>query len=179
MEKEIEDLLSEMKDQMKQLENRINQLEKKLKPTETENFVDLGLSVQWATCNVGAKYPEDYGNCYTFDEAQELSNSYWRVPTREEICELLKKCDYKWTTQNGVNGGLFTSKINGKSIFLPSAGSRSGSAVGYVGSYGYYWSSSAYDDYYAGYLYFTSDGAGMNSYGDLDYGQSVRLVRGL
>ena len=180
MEKEIEDLLSEMKSQMMQWENRLNQLEKKIKPTETKNFVDLGLSVQWA--NVGAKYPEDYGNCYTFDEAQELSNSYWRVPTREEICELLENCDYKWTTQNGVNGGLFTSKINGNSIFLPAAGYRYGSGVYRVGFEGYYWSSSA-DDYTAYYLGFDSDGAYMGSgyYRDYyrDYGRSVRLVRGL
>ena len=115
MEKEIEDLLSEMKSQMKQWENRLNQLEKKIKSTETENFVDLGLSVQWATCNVGAKYPEDYGNYYTYDEAQELSNSNWRVPTKKEIRELLENCDYKWTTQNGLRSTflvLFTQLNN-------------------------------------------------------------------
>ena len=68
---------------------------------------------------------------------------------------------------------------NGNAVFLPAAGTRIGTDVYDVGSNGNYWSSSAYDDYYAGYLYFTSDGAGMNSYGDRDYGQSVRLVRGL
>lgn len=25
-------------------------------------YVDLGLSVRWATCNVGAETPDDYGN---------------------------------------------------------------------------------------------------------------------
>ena len=140
---------------MKQWENRLNQLEKKIKSTETENFVDLGLSVQWATCNVGAKYPEDYGNYYTYDEAQELSNSNWRVPTKKEIRELLENCDYKWTTQNGVKGGLFTSKINGKSIFLPAAGYRNGLDGNVVGSSGYYWSSSAGSSL-AYYLYFNS-----------------------
>lgn len=32
------------------------------------DYVDLGLSVKWATCNVGASYPEDYGNYYAWGE---------------------------------------------------------------------------------------------------------------
>lgn len=31
-------------------------------------YVDLGLSVLWAECNVGAESPEDYGNYYAFGE---------------------------------------------------------------------------------------------------------------
>lgn len=31
-------------------------------------WVDLGLSVKWATCNVGAKTPEAYGNYYAWGE---------------------------------------------------------------------------------------------------------------
>ena len=31
-------------------------------------YVDLGLSVKWATCNVGANAPEDYGNYYAWGE---------------------------------------------------------------------------------------------------------------
>lgn len=30
--------------------------------------VDLGLSVLWATCNLGAETPQDYGNYYTWGE---------------------------------------------------------------------------------------------------------------
>lgn len=33
------------------------------------DFVDLGLSVKWASCNVGASLPEGYGDFYTYDEA--------------------------------------------------------------------------------------------------------------
>lgn len=80
--------------------------------------------MKWATCNVGANTSEEYGNYNIFEEAQELSNSKWRVPAIEEIKELLENCDYKWTAQKGVNGGLFTSKKNGNSIFLPAAGGR-------------------------------------------------------
>ena len=31
-------------------------------------YVDLGLSVKWATCNVGANSPSDYGNYYAWGE---------------------------------------------------------------------------------------------------------------
>lgn len=31
-------------------------------------WVDLGLSVKWATCNVGASTPEEYGNYYAWGE---------------------------------------------------------------------------------------------------------------
>ena len=33
-------------------------------------YVDLGLSVKWATCNVGANAPEEYGNYYAWGEVQ-------------------------------------------------------------------------------------------------------------
>ena len=42
-------------------------------PTGTENghgYVDLGLSVKWATCNVGATKPEEYGNYYAWGETE-------------------------------------------------------------------------------------------------------------
>ena len=32
------------------------------------SYVDLGLSVKWATCNVGATSPEEYGNYYAWGE---------------------------------------------------------------------------------------------------------------
>lgn len=33
-------------------------------------YVDLGLSVKWATCNVGAQSPEDYGEFYAWGETR-------------------------------------------------------------------------------------------------------------
>ncbi|MBO7125000.1 MAG: hypothetical protein J6V74_04055 [Bacteroidales bacterium] len=141
-----------------------------------QKAVDLGLSVKWATCNVGANTPEEYGEYYTFDEAQELSSSKWRVPTIEEINELLENCDYKWTTNNGVNGGLFTSKKNGNSIFFPAVGGRNGSDVYYMGSCGEYWSLSAKGNDEA-YLFYFGDGKVFVSFGDRSIGRSVRLVK--
>lgn len=39
--------------------------------------VDLGLSVKWATCNVGAKSPEDYGDFFAWGETTTKSNYSW------------------------------------------------------------------------------------------------------
>ena len=37
-------------------------------------YVDLGLSVKWATCNVGASSPSDYGNYYAWGETSTKSS---------------------------------------------------------------------------------------------------------
>ena len=61
-------------------------------------------------------------------------------------------------------------------VFLPAAGYRDGADVYSVGSDGYYWASSAYDDNYAYCLYF--DGSYVDAGNDYrDFGQSVRLVQ--
>ena len=36
-------------------------------------YVDLGLSVKWATCNVGATSPEDYGDYFAWGETETKS----------------------------------------------------------------------------------------------------------
>ncbi len=40
---------------------------------EGHEYVDLGLSVKWATCNVGATKPEEYGNYYAWGETATKS----------------------------------------------------------------------------------------------------------
>ena len=133
-------------------------------------WVDLGLSVLWATCNVGASSPSDYGNYYAWGETKTKS-SYtkgnsktdnvvmpdisgepkydaatanwgegWRMPTDEELVELIDKCDWQWTTQGGHNGYKVTGP-NGNSIFLPAAGWRYGTSLSLAGAFGLYWSS--------------------------------------
>lgn len=39
--------------------------------------VDLGLSVKWACCNVGASVPEGYGGYYAWGETEEKSDYNW------------------------------------------------------------------------------------------------------
>ena len=40
-------------------------------------WVDMGLSVKWATCNVGANTPEEYGDYYAWGETETKSNYSW------------------------------------------------------------------------------------------------------
>ena len=137
------------------------------------DYVDLGLSVKWATCNVGASQPHGYGNYYAWGETTTKSeytadnsrtygknmsdisgnSSYdaaranwggsWRMPTKAEMKELKNKCTWKWTTQSGVNGYRVTGP-NGNSIFLPAAGDCLELSRHNVGKLGSYWSSTPY-----------------------------------
>ncbi len=102
----------------------------------------------------------------------------WRMPTIAEFDELRANTTSEWTTQNGVNGRKFTSKTNGKSIFLPAAGYRWNGELYYAGSLGGYWSSTLYEGgpFRARYLGF--DSWDVYTYGSNRYGgQSVRPVR--
>lgn len=40
-------------------------------------YVDLGLSVKWATCNIGATKPEGYGNYYAWGETEAKKDYSW------------------------------------------------------------------------------------------------------
>jgi len=39
--------------------------------------VDLGLSVQWGTCNIGATCPQDVGNRYAWGETETKDMCSW------------------------------------------------------------------------------------------------------
>ena len=58
------------------------------------------------------------------DAAHVNMGGGWHMPSPTQIQELLDNTTTAWTTQDGVNGRLFTStKDNSKSIFIPAAGS--------------------------------------------------------
>lgn len=62
-------------------------------------YVDLGLSVKWATCNVGASKPEDYGDYFAWGETQP-------------------KEEYNWSTYKWCRGSYDTqTKYNGKNSY--------------------------------------------------------------
>ena len=112
-----------------------------------------------------------------YDVAHVKWGGSWVMPTGDQQDELRNNCTYKWTTVNGVKGGRFTSKKNGKSIFLPAAGDRLSSDLYTAGSVGYYWSSTQYPSYmYSAYgLYFGSGDTDWYDSGRC-YGLSVRPV---
>ena len=180
--------------------------------TGTENgheWVDLGLpsGLKWATCNVGAKTPEQCGNYYAWGEikpkeeyTQANSLTYgkqmddisgnaqydaatanwggdWRMPTEEEMTELINKCTWEWTKQNGVRGYKVTGP-NGNSIFLPAVGFfqegafNSGSCANSL-----YWSSTPLESSKAYGLSFNSGHHGRSNVYYYNYGKSVRPVR--
>jgi hypothetical protein len=99
------------------------------------------------------------------------------MPTVSEFQELYNNCISEWTTQNGVNGRRFTSRINGNSIFFPAAGVRSGVSLYDRGSYGFYWSSSRSTAANGYYMFFSASGVSpaLNRY--RFYGFSVRAVQ--
>ena len=106
----------------------------------------------------------------------------WRMPTDAEFSALINNCDTEWTSRNGVSGRLVKGRgaYASKSIFLPPAGFGYDSYLYYLGSYGFYWSSTpnSGSSNYAWSLYFYSGNFYRYSYNDRYYGQSVRPVRG-
>jgi hypothetical protein len=206
---------------------------------QAQDYVDLGLpsGTKWATCNLGASKPSDYGDYYAWGETEpkteytdatykwmqtdRLSDwrhitkytvddgqtegiwydsdgtfigdgkttleaaddaataklgSPWRMPTLDEIKELLDNCTWTWTTQDGKNG-YEVKGTNGNSIFVPAAGYRPSSELNFAGSWGSFWSSSlSGDSGNALGLYFNS---GAHDWGASyrNIGFSVRPVR--
>lgn len=154
---------------------------------ENHDYVNLGLpsGTLWATMNVGACSPEDYGDYFAWGETTSkqvyefetykwynntyytytkycISSSYgtvdnkteldpeddaatlnwgpsWRMPTQEQIQELINNCSRQWKSLNGV-GGIVVTGPNGNTLFLPAAGYRLNGSVYNAGTYGYVWS---------------------------------------
>ena len=185
---------------------------------------DMGLSVKWATCNLGATLPEEVGGFFAWaevhpkkvysletykystrknpdkiwkygtifeygkvdnlirleaydDAARNNWGKPWRLPTMEELQELIDNCEWTWIQHNGQNGYLVTSKVNGNSIFLPAAGDCVGVGSYLMGDKGLYWSSSLNYEYpfQAFGILFSSDTFEIASF-HRAYGCSIRPV---
>ena len=134
-------------------------------------YVDLGLSVKWATCNVGANSPEEYGQYFAwgetspktvFTEENSLTNKKhmedfsgdeqydaaaanwgggWRMATSDEYTELINDCT--WILVE--NEGYKVTGPNGNSIFIPTSGFYNGSSLDNSGTYS--WSSTPCNEY--------------------------------
>ena len=89
-------------------------------PTKYE-FVDLGLSVKWATCNVGATKPEESGLFFqwgdtqgykvTLGELQDESQGLYSIESMEPEMKQFAQdfSDYKF--YNSENGGLMPAEV--------------------------------------------------------------------
>ena len=134
--------------------------------------VDLGLSVKWAMCNVGATSMEEYGGYYAWgatttgpdyrhspatfnwdvnstgklgdiastesDVATVLWGESWKMPTKDEMEELLTKCSWEHVYMNGTYGFIVRGvKVNDDRdcsknfIFLPCADNHFSSSTSY------------------------------------------------
>lgn len=118
----------------------------------SHDYVDLGLSVKWATCNMGAKNPQDKGDYYMYGDttpanAREnisdfevpffgmngvLPSKYdaatvnwgeeWRIPTVEEFKELYDGCTWSRIMDGKTVIFVGTSRKTKNVIYLPAAG---------------------------------------------------------
>lgn len=76
------------------------------------------------------------------DAATTMLGESWRMPTREELKELVEKCEWRWVA-NADSTSYRVTGPSGNSIFLPATGTRSGKHCYAAGAEGYYWSSDA------------------------------------
>ena len=203
------------------------------------DYVDLGLpsGTKWATVNIGASVPEDYGNYYAWGEI-EIKEDYswntykyffdnngnyvpyddkwcvesgelkdigsniagtqydvahmkwgdsWKIPTSAQMDELQNReyCEWIWTFLNGVKGYIITSKLNGKSMFLPACGVFYSNEQQHMNTDGHYWlsTSETSNTFYADYLIFSSDSYEtchkselFQDYNGRDHGRTIRPV---
>lgn len=211
-------------------------------------YVDLGLSVLWATCNIGSNSPEEFGGYYAWGETYTKSSynditykfagetkasdnlntieaesnvlydytkylgdhnklnpndvkldieddvanvqwgNPWRMPSKNEISELVDSCDWLFGEIKGVKGCWAISKVNGNKIFFPLAGYVSDYIVLDIGVSGKYWASELRKDMcfeaYQIWISYADDWANMcnkssvflSNDGMRENGRSVRAV---
>lgn len=80
-----------------------------------------------------------------------------------------------WFSSNSIAAASWSILENAGAVFLPAAGYRYGTNVKYVGSEGYYLSTSYSDRFDARYVWFKSGNLNLGQW-YRDYGRSVRLV---
>ena len=168
--------------------------------------IDLGLpsGTRWASYNVGATKPEEYGGYYAWGETEE-KNEYtnenylhegknlgssisgteydvahvkwggnWLMPTRKQVEELINKCSHETVEVNGVTCMKFVGQ-NGNTIIMPMKKYEEDWGTE---CYSSYWSgsSNASDENNAYNLFIDSDGSVRCFGSDRFIGRSVRPV---
>ena len=96
------------------------------------------------------------------DAAHVIMGGNWRIPTYEHYEELLNNTSSSWITQDGVNGRLFTSKLNGNSLFLPASCCILYGSILHINSNGYFWINSRHESATSNARYLISDSSNIN-----------------
>lgn len=145
---------------------------------KVHEYVDLGLpsGTLWATCNLGADTPEEFGEFFAWgekapkasydrenysfltnrmtlswrnDAARRRWGGRWRMPTADDWGELMEQCSWRWLPAWDGQDAVKGYRVigpNGNSLFLPAAGDIDGMTHFGINTYGDYWSSSNYDE---------------------------------
>ena len=73
-------------------------------------YVDLGLpsGTLWATCNVGAENPEDYGDYFAWGETEPYYTEGNAQSTASDIWKTGKSAGYTWSSYKWCNGSTTT-----------------------------------------------------------------------
>ncbi|MCR5408630.1 MAG: hypothetical protein K6E61_05960 [Bacteroidales bacterium] len=166
--------------------------------------IDMGLSVKWSCCNVGASKPEEFGDYYAWGETETKdyydptnykwnTNYYqstlgdnddaacvnwgksWKMPTGEEFTQLINNCSWEWGAYNDINGYFVKNPKNNNTIFLPAAGSAVGQEYSNVGEIGKYWSSSMMNAHDPWEVWISASGVSIYGLSPC-WGHSVRPV---
>lgn len=140
--------------------------------SDSDKWIDLGLSVLWAKWNVGANSPEEYGRYYAWGETEEKSSYDWenykwkeqilgsnisgtkydvahvewgngaRLPKLDEIKELRDKCSWEQNSK-----GVTVTGPNGNQINIPFASAMIGNKLhDDPRTCGFIWSGTAEED---------------------------------
>lgn len=103
-----------------------------------------------------------YGND---DAASDILQGVWMIPTEAQMEELKNNVTYTNETLNGVKGRRLTSKLNGKSIFIPFGGYFEGDEYKNPTIYANYWTSSLFSDCRQAKAYWTNNSGAFRSGG--------------
>ena len=157
-------------------------------PTGTNNLTGTYANGDWGV-NMGSGWRTLTGNnsgewnylfnTRTVNGGQGSGHSYTKGQKVNNVLGVVLYPD-DYTGAAYTTGANWSTFESAGCVFLPAAGWRGGSSVNSVGSYGAYWSSTAYDTNNARHLSFSSN-SGVNtvnptSYNGRSSGYSVRLV---
>ena len=113
------------------------------------------------------------------DVATSMLGREWRIPTKEDMEELVEECEWKWTRENGHLGWKVIGP-NDNYIFLPASGAASSYRIAGVNELGRYWTATRDDSDYSAYNLRFKDGIDTIVVVDDTrfYGRTIRPVIG-